>query len=338
MENAKFEFHERYTVMRWVRLVILFFLSACAGFLHSQNQAQQTSSNDAPDSAVRRFEIGGQYTDFVLGAAGQTGASLSAFGPGFALNLNRHLALDASYSVMELPSCLFTGCSGGRESVFIAGARAEAREKHYGIFAYGRPGVVHRNASTLIEPVPGFTTTTVNLPGSSQFVSDVGGGVEYFVSSRVHAKVELGDLLQFQTCASCSTWTNHVQFSTGVYAVIGKPLSGKSFDVDEGEWPHRFFDKTNLLLFGASLLGQSADAITSQRNRSHGSEETDPLARPFVDQGWGGQIGLGVIENTAQFFVMYRLHKMGHHRIERLVPLVSGFVGGNQGYHNLQHQ
>jgi hypothetical protein len=122
-----------------------------------------------------------------------------------------------------------------------------------------------------------------------------------------------------------------------MYAAIGKPVAGKLFDTDNGR-PHRFFDKTNLLLLGASLLGQSADAITTQRFRSHGGQEADPLARPFVAQGWGGQVGLVSIENTAQIFIMYRLHKMGHHRIERIVPLADAFSHGYEGYNNLQRR
>lgn len=326
--------------MRLVRLVVLFLLFACVGFLQGQGRAQRALSEDAPDGTVRRFEIGGQFTDLTLGTPGQLDVPKFAIGPGITFNLNRHLALDASYSMMNLPACLFAPCSGGRESVFIVGARAEAREKHYGMFAYGRPGMFHTNAWTITQPSispTGPGTITVSSSGSSLFVSDVGGGVEYFASSRAHAKVELGDLLQLQTCAQCKTWTNHLQFSTGVYAMIGRPVAGKPFDVDSGR-PHRFFDRTNLLLLGASLLGQSADAITTRRNLSHGGTEADPLERPFADQGWGGQIGVGVIENTAQLFVMYRLHKMGHHGIERLLPLASGFVGGHQAYHNLHLQ
>jgi hypothetical protein len=114
-------------------------------------------------------------------------------------------------------------------------------------------------------------------------------------------------------------------------------VAGKPFDSDGGQ-SHRFFDNTNLLLIGASLLGQSADQITTRRFLSHGGQEQDPLSRPFVDQGWGGQVGIAAIENTAQIFVMYRLHKMGHHRIERILLLVTAFAHGNMGYRNLQNR
>jgi hypothetical protein len=87
---------------------------------------------NAADSAVRRFEIGGQFTDLTLGTPGQSpGGPKFAIGPGVAFNLKRHLALEASYSVMNVPSCFLIVCSGGRASEFVAGARAEARAKHY---------------------------------------------------------------------------------------------------------------------------------------------------------------------------------------------------------------
>jgi hypothetical protein len=199
----------------------------------------------------------------------------------------------------------------------------------------------HTNAWSITEPnifPTGPTTITFSGPGKSEFVTNVGGGIEYLGPSRVHTRVELGDLLEYHPCANCTIkdWTNHLQFSVGMYAAIGKPVAGKPFDSDNGR-SHRFFDKTNLLLIGTSLLGQSADDITTQRFHSHGGLEADPFSRPFVDQGWGGQIGLGVIENTAQIFVMYGLHKMGHHRIERIIPSGVGLLHGNEGYHNLQH-
>jgi|CZKF01.1.fsa_nt_gi hypothetical protein len=325
--------------MRLVSLVVLFLFSSCADFLHGQDQAHPVPPVNAPDAMVRRFEIGGQFTDLTLGGPGQFDVPKFAIGPGFAFNLNRHLALDASYSIMNPPAGYVA--SGGN-SEFVAGVRAEARAKHYGIFAYGRPGVFHTTASHISQiasPPPG-QWMVIGWPSSTEFVTNVGGGIEFFAPSRVRTRVELGDLLEYFPCgANCTIkdWTNHLQFSVGMYAAIGKPVAGKPFDTNGGQ-SHRFFDKTNLLLLGVSLLGQSADDITTQRFHSHGGAESDPLARPFVNRGWGGEIGLGVIENSAQIFIMYGLHKMGHHRIEKLVPLADAFIHGYEGYHNLQNR
>ena len=133
--------------MRQASLLFLCILSFNAVTLHSQNQAEQAPPVNAPDSNVRRFEIGGQFTDFVLGTPNEYGVPKFAFGPSAGFNLNRHLALDSSYVSMNTPSGLFPS-SGGRASVFVGGVRAEARAKHYGLFAYCRQGC----STTLITP------------------------------------------------------------------------------------------------------------------------------------------------------------------------------------------
>ncbi|MBS1815220.1 MAG: hypothetical protein JSS87_10130 [Acidobacteria bacterium] len=100
--------------------------------------------------------------------------------------------------------------------------------------------------------------------------------------------------------------------------------------------PHAFWDHKNKVLFAVSLTGQAADAITTQRGLSHGRREVNPIARPFVQQGWGGQIGLAVIVNGAQLGVMYLAHRRGHHRVERVLPVVVGLASGAAAYSNLQ--
>ncbi len=90
------------------------------------------------------------------------------------------------------------------------------------------------------------------------------------------------------------------------------------------------------MLIGVSLLGQTADAITTQRGLRHGAKEGNPLGKPFVDQGWPGQICLAAIENGAELAVMYLAHRHGHHRLERLLPLAVGLSAGFAAYHNQQ--
>jgi hypothetical protein len=249
-------------------------------------------------------------------------------GPGIALNLNRHLALDGVYNVM----LGFQYPGGGRESELLFGVRAEARAKRYGLLAFALPGVVHWNAfQTGYFAEPGSLYQMIQFSTKTYFASDAGGGVEYFPSARVHVRAEMGDLLISRSGA----WTNNLQTSVGVYSGIGKMVGNGTFDVGRGP-AHRFFDKTDVLLMTVSLLGQSADMITTQRFHSHGHQEADPFARPFVDAGWGGQIGLAVIYNAAEIAAIYGLHRMGHHRVERLVPLAVGAEGAFSGYHNLQ--
>ncbi len=310
----------------------VFFLAA---ILSAAVCCAQSPSAAVPDASVRRFEIGGQFTDLILGTQGESTVPKFAFGPTFAFNLNRHLAFDASYLVMNTPSCLFTQCSGGRASVLVAGARIAARDKYVTWYAYARPGVLHYTAWSVTEPYY-LTTITVSSPAVSHFVSNFGDGVGYALTRRIRARAEVGDLMELQTCPKCNTWTNHLQISIGMDAMVGKPLPGTRFDTASGP-SHRFLDKTNLFLLSVSLLAQAADAVTTQHVIGHGYSEADALVRPLVNQGWPGQIGGAVIENAGQIFIMYRLHKMGFHRAERLVPIADLVPHAYLGYHTAEN-
>jgi hypothetical protein len=89
---------------------------------------------------------------------------------------------------------------------------------------------------------------------------------------------------------------------------------------------HRFFDKTNLWLHLGAVAGETADLISTRRVLQLGGREADPLARPFVRAGAGGQIvGTYAIGEGAVLLASYLFHRTGHHRMERLVP-ISAFI------------
>lgn len=85
-----------------------------------------------------------------------------------------------------------------------------------------------------------------------------------------------------------------------------------------------------------SFLGQTADAITTQRGLVHGGREVNPIAKPFVDHGWAGQVGLAVIVNSSQMGAMYFAHRRGYHKVERFLPIAIGVASGLFAYSNLQ--
>jgi hypothetical protein len=85
---------------------------------------------------------------------------------------------------------------------------------------------------------------------------------------------------------------------------------------------HPFFDKTNLRLFAIESLAQTGDLITTRRIIAQGGKEADPLARPFVSAGIGGQmVGSYVVGTGGTMLASYLLHRSGHHRLERWTPL-----------------
>ncbi len=74
-------------------------------------------------------------------------------------------------------------------------------------------------------------------------------------------------------------------------------------------------NKINFSIFAVELTG---DAITTQRGLNNGMREANPLARPFVTHGAGGQaaasaLGFGLGVGTA-----YWLHRTGHYKAERI--------------------
>ncbi|HTC95883.1 MAG TPA: hypothetical protein VK699_20750 [Terriglobales bacterium] len=90
---------------------------------------------------------------------------------------------------------------------------------------------------------------------------------------------------------------------------------------------HRFFDKTNLWLHLGAVSAETADLITTRRVIQLGGREGDPLARPFVRAGIGGQmVGTYVLGEGSSVLASYLLHRSGHHRLERFVPIAVSIV------------
>ena len=86
---------------------------------------------------------------------------------------------------------------------------------------------------------------------------------------------------------------------------------------------HQFLDTRAKVLFtiGGGLV--IADAMTTQHIiQAHGAEELNPLARPMVTRGWKGQIAASALGYGSALGLAYVFHRTGHHRMERLVPMV----------------
>ena len=74
-------------------------------------------------------------------------------------------------------------------------------------------------------------------------------------------------------------------------------------------------NKVNFSIFAAEL---TADAITTQRGLNRGMREANPLARPFVTQGAGGQAAASVIGFGMGVGTAYWLHRTHHYKAERI--------------------
>lgn len=315
----------------------------------------------APEPAsIQRFEVGAVYNNLGLTTCDRTAGCPAlppheSFGPSVTFNVDAHWAIDASYIVTsgyQQPEYEYYSngsVSGGRGSTALMGGRYSLRAHKYSLFGYGKTGAVIWSEVPSQELVAPGTITPYKLVFGEQiyFAIGAGGGVEYSPSARVHVRASVGDLVvdyrrdRFSGCSTCSdgkgsAWDHNSDAMIGVYAGLGKSMqhSVGSLAADKS---HRFFDKTNLALIGVDLLAQSADAIGTQHFIQHGFEEQDGLARPLVSEGWPGQITVSVLASTVGVFAMYAIHRMGHHRLERMLPLMATVPSAVAGYHNLRN-
>jgi hypothetical protein len=239
--------------------------------------------------------------------------------------------------------------SGGRPLHFVAGPTFAARSGNWAITASPRVGFVSYGKVPYF--VPGTVTPgTSNIPLSTTvrdtfLVASASFGVERMVAKKVKVRLELGDEFrdygqaQFRGLTPPTPWpdmwTSSLTFASGVSYSLGRPLRPEPPAVNV-EPPHRFMDKTNVFLLTASLLAQTADAVTTQRFIRFGEHEGNAIARPLVEQGWPGQIALGALFTSAEVGTMYVMHRWGHHRVERLIPIIDAASSGSLAYLNAQ--
>lgn len=103
---------------------------------------------------------------------------------------------------------------------------------------------------------------------------------------------------------------------------------------------HKFFDTTNVVWTAVETAALTVDGFSTQRSLKTvpGAYEADPIARPFVDRGWPGQIAGGALFIGADLGLRYLLHRKGHHRLERWIPLIlttDGIIGAADNFHQL---
>src|SRR5690348_5545348 len=103
------------------------------------------------------------------------------------------------------------------------------------------------------------------------------------------------------------------------------------------EVQHRFLDKTNLVLHSWNVAAETYDAITTRRQIQGGRiNELNPFGALFVNHGWGGQLafsyGFGV---GGPLLTSYMLHRTGHHKLERWVPVLNATGSTFAGSWNL---
>jgi len=93
---------------------------------------------------------------------------------------------------------------------------------------------------------------------------------------------------------------------------------------------HRFFDARNVGVMSISAIIMAADISTTRSAlKVPGTHEANPLMR-----NQGAAIAMKTATVGAGIGIAYMLHKSGHHKAERLVPLFMGVPSAIAAAHN----
>ncbi|HEX8282949.1 MAG TPA: outer membrane beta-barrel protein [Pyrinomonadaceae bacterium] len=173
--------------------------------------AAQTS---ATRGRVRRFEVGVQFSSFVLNlepddfgvptfAPFDEGSNAEAgIGLRVGYNVTDNLAFEAEGNFYPRRRFGISTTVGGYPSQFQAGVKYGRRFDRFGVFAKARPGFMHFSNVSRVTGVETFTFggeqfffPTFEGRGKSYFSMDVGGVLEFYPSDRLFTRFDVGDTM-----------------------------------------------------------------------------------------------------------------------------------------------
>jgi hypothetical protein len=91
---------------------------------------------------------------------------------------------------------------------------------------------------------------------------------------------------------------------------------------------HKFWDKKNGFLFGASAALSAADFAITRANLQSGGRDLNPIVR-FFGPSTPGLVVNFAGETACVIGASYFLHRTGHHKLERLFTMVN--IGSSAG-------
>jgi hypothetical protein len=91
---------------------------------------------------------------------------------------------------------------------------------------------------------------------------------------------------------------------------------------------HKFWDKENAFLFGASASLSAADFAITRANLQSGGRDLNPIVR-FFGPSTPGLVVNFAGETACVIGASYLLHRTGHHKLERLFTMVN--IGSSAG-------
>jgi len=104
-------------------------------------------------------------------------------------------------------------------------------------------------------------------------------------------------------------------------AAVEPPL-GATTILQEAPSQHSFWDRENLVLFGAVASLSAADFAATHANLQNGGKELDPVTRLF-GRSTAGLAAIFTGKTTGVVGISYFFHKTGHHKLERLTSVIN---------------
>jgi hypothetical protein len=100
----------------------------------------------------------------------------------------------------------------------------------------------------------------------------------------------------------------------------------------------RFWDRENTMLFAGTVLTSAGDFVVTRNNlQGGGGQELNPIARVFSGST-AGLVANFAGETLGVTGLSYFFHKTGHHRLERLTPMVNMAASGYAIGYGLRHR
>jgi len=194
----------------------------CMGLVFGLLLLGITSALSAQESKNKfpHFEIGGQFIALNIPSSRVGCGGCRVYNSGLGVNVGANLrswfGLDAALNFFPDPGSGADNLQGGRITQGLFGVKLGFRRDRWGVFAKARPGFVSfgRAITGVVQgPPPSFSFQFGRL---THFATDLGGIFEYYPSSRIAFRLDLGNtLVRYQTSAGSFTQGNF-QVSTGV--------------------------------------------------------------------------------------------------------------------------
>jgi len=114
------------------------------------------------------------------------------------------------------------------------------------------------------------------------------------------------------------------------------PVFGPVTSNTPGLEEHRFWDRSNQILFAATAAMNAADFAVTRANLQSGGQELNPMVRVFGRSTAGLAVNFAG-ETAGVVGLSYLFHKTGHHKLERMVSLVNVGVSTGAVSYGLAH-